>query len=407
MAGTYGLTIVLTFTGLGLVTALLIGAAGAQSMAANPWVNIFIGLMLVVFGLALLGLFELRLPSNLANHLNWQSNRHDGIVGVFFMGLTLTVVSFTCTAPFVGTLLAAAAGGAWTFPLLGMLVYSTTFALPFVLLAIFPRGLSALPRSGAWMNTLKVTFGFVELAAALKFFSNADLVWSGRLLSRPLVITLTVVILSLAGLYLLGKLRMKYELAVEHVGVGRLLAAIAFFGVSLYLLPGLFGASLGRFDAYLPPRLTTDAGLLTAVSASSGRESDFAWHDDDLDAALADARQAGKPILIDFTGYTCTNCREMEANVFPHEQVAPYLRRDFVLLRLYTDAAKTGFRWQRYQLNLTGTVALPTYAIITADEELLSHWSGMASVEAFVTFLEQGLAAFNSRREPYRGKASF
>jgi thiol:disulfide interchange protein len=400
MAALYGFAIIATFTGLGVAMALILGAAGAQSVAANPWVNLFIGGTFVVFALSLLGLFELRLPSGLLNYFNQQGTTRSGIAGVLFMGLTLTLVSFSCTAPFVGGLLAATSGGAWFFPIAGMLAFSTTFAIPFVVFAMFPRALESLPSSGQWMNGVKVTLGFVELAAALKFLSNADLIWGTQILSRTLALALTIVIFALAGLYLLGKLRLAHEAAVESIGSLRLLAAMAFFGLSMYLLPGLFGASLGLADAYLPPRQASDPNLFAARTAPDGEEaSEFDWYTDDIDAALRAGREAQKPVFVDFTGYTCTNCRDMEANVFPRNPVASQLRSDFVLLRLYTDDLPDGTEFQRYQLRLTGTTALPTYAVLDPkDEGVITKMSGTASVEEFAAFLQRGAAEFQDQR---------
>lgn len=390
MAVVYGLSIVGLFTGLGLLMAFLLGASGAQTIAANPWINLFIGLVFVVFALSLLGLFELRLPNGLLNFVNRQSNERSGYLGVVFMGTTLTLVSFSCTAPFVGTLLAATTVGQWNYPALGMVIFSATFALPFVLFALFPRGLSKLPASGSWMNTLKVVFGFIELAAAIKFLSNADLVWGWNLISRPLAIAVTAVILFLAGLYLLGKIRLSEDDAAQHIGAGRLVAAIAFLGVSLYLVPGLFGAPLNNLDAFLPPRKGTDMSLMTSFARSGAQNPDEGWFEE-IEPAFAEARSVGKPVFIDFTGYTCTNCRQMEANVFPHPDVARRFENDFVLLRLYTDDLDAGPDLQRYQLDLTGTVALPTYAIVDPhNNRLVARLSGMVPVERFVAFLGEG-----------------
>ena len=401
MAVVYGFAIVVIFTGLGVLMALLVGAAGAQSIAANPWVNLFVALVFIVFALSLLGLFELRLPSGLVNYFNRQGNERSGYTGVLFMGLTLTLISFSCTAPFVGGLLAATTGGEWAYPVLGMLVFSATFAFPFVLFALFPKGLQSLPRSGSWMNAVKVVLGFVELAAALKFLSNADLVWGWGLLSRPLAISISVVLFFLAGMYLLGKLPLAHEPDVQRIGTVRLLAAVAFFGLSLYLLPGLLGAPLGRLDAYLPPRQGDDVSLLAFASRTSengAEKGEFDWHED-IEAAYAEAKQEAKPVFIDFTGYTCTNCRDMEANVFPKPAVATRLRRDFVLLRLHTDDPERDQELQRYQLQLTGTVALPTYAVVHPEsEKLIVHHSGMASVADFAAFLETGAALFSDGR---------
>jgi len=394
MASVYGVSIVLTFTGLGLILALVVGAAGAQSIAANPWVNLFLAVVLIGFGLSLLGLYELRVPSGMLNYVNRQGNERQGYVGVLFMGLTLTLVSFSCTAPFVGGLLAATAGGEWSYPLLGMLVFSTTFALPFVLFALFPKALNSLPRSGAWMNLFKVVLGFVELAAAIKFLSNADLIWQWGMISRPLAISVTVVIFFLTGLYLLGKLHLLNEPAPEQVGVGRLLSSILFIGLSLYMLPGLFGAPLNKLDAYLPPRQATDVSLLSALPAGGGAH-DEGWIQDDIEAAFAAAQAQARPVFIDFTGYTCTNCREMEANVFPRPAVAERFARDFVLLRLYTDDLEKGDAALRYQLQLTGTVALPTYAVVHPESRrLISKTSGIMNADAFVAFLDSGTAGY-------------
>ena len=392
MAVVYGAAIVITFTGLGVLTALLVGAAGAQTIAANPWINLFIGAVFVVFALSLLGLFELRLPSSVLNFFNRQSSERGGYLGVLFMGLTLTLVSFSCTAPFVGGLLAATVQGQWAYPVVGMLLFSATFALPFFLFALFPKGLGALPQAGAWMNCVKVVLGFVELAAALKFLSNADLIWGWQIITRPLAIALIVVIFALAGLYLLGKLRLSHEPAVEQVGVMRLMVAIAFFGISLYMIPGLLGAPLNALDAYLPPRQGSDVSLIGfSTSPGTGTASHaFPWHEE-IAPAFEEARQSGKPVFVDFTGYTCTNCREMEANVFPRAEVASRLTSNFILLRLYTDDLDRGPDFQRYQLRTTGTVALPTYAIIDAtSERVLAKVSGIISPKNFVAFLDSG-----------------
>lgn len=400
-AGVYGLTIVGAFTGLGALAAALLGAAGAQSIAANPWVNLAIGAVLVAFGLSLLGLFELKLPSSLTNYLNRQSEEQSGYAGAVFMGLTLTVVSFSCTAPFVGGLLAAAAQGTWLYPVLGMLVFSGVLALPFVGFALFPEALERLPSSGGWMNALKGTLGFVELAAALKFFSNADLVWGGAVwLPRPLVIAFTIVLFALAGAYLLGTLRLSHDPPAEtprRVGVGRVLAATLFLGLALYMAPGLLGARLGSLDAYFPPRHATDVGRLPASNETETAAVDnLNWNQNDIDAAMAEAKETGTPVFVDFSGYTCTNCREMEANVFPTPAVAEHLRTDFVLLRLYTDDAEKGPALQRYQQETVGTVALPSYAVVTPEGTLTAQHSGMASPKAFDAFLEEGLSKLST-----------
>ncbi len=400
LASTYGISIVATFTVIGIVMAIVVGAAGAQTIASNPFVNLFIALVLVVFGLSLLGLFELRVPSGLLNRVHALGSSTGGHGGVIFMGLTLTLVSFSCTAPFVAGLLAAAAGGSWLFPVAGMVVYSATFATPFVLFALFPNALQRLPKSGSWMNVIKVVLGFVELAAAVKFFSNADLVWGWGLLSRPLGIAIILVLFFLAGLYLIGKLRLSHEPPVESIGAGRLIAATTFFVLSLYMLPGLLGSPLNALDAYLPPRQATDTGLFNMLGASPGSVpagADDGWHVDDIDAAVAEASERGLPIFVDFTGYTCTNCRAMETNVFPRAEVAERLANNFVRLKLYTDGPERGDEFHRYQLRLTGIVALPTYAVVAPDGETLIRRSfGMMNAERFAAFLDEGYNRFRS-----------
>jgi len=407
MALVYGLSIIVIFTGLGVLMAAVAGAAGAQLIATNPWINLFIGLVFVVFALSLLGLFELRLPYRFINYVNDSGTKKGGLLRVAFMGLTLTLVSFSCTAPFVGGLLAATAMNEWTWPITGMVAFSATFALPFVLFAMFPKWLSSLPKSGVWMNTVKVTLGFIELAAAFKFVSNADLVWGWGIVSRTLVISAWIVLFFLTGVYLLGKLRLSHEPPVETIGTGRLLVAIGFFGLSLYLLPGLLGAPLNSIDAYLPPRQATDVSLSSLVgSSASMRNLDgLDWHGNDdapaevvKSAALAQAATVGKPVFIDFSGYTCTNCRQMEANIFPDPAIADRLRDRFVLLRLFTDDAADGPALQKYQLELTGTVALPTYAVIDGNGHLLHRWMGVASSDEFSRFLDEAVERFDAGR---------
>ena len=395
MASLFGLAIIATFTLLGLVMAALVGAAGAQTIAANPWVNLFIALVLIGFGLSLLGFYELRLPASWLNFANRRSGAEGGPGGVIFMALTLTLVSFSCTAPFVGGLLAAAAGGTWLRPITGMIAFSAAFASPFVLLAVFPRLLTALPRSGVWMTAVKVTLGFVEIAAALKFLSNADLVWGFNLLSRPLAIALTVLILAGAALYLIGKLRVPAEPRRVAAGLGRIVFGIAFFALAAYLLPGALGAQRTAFDPYFPPRRAGDIAIL--APEKGGGDADEGWIVDDIDQALATGAAANKPVFVDFTGYSCTNCRQMESAVFPQPAVASLLEREFVRLKLYTDGQELGPDFQKYQLTLTGTVALPTYAVVSPNsEKLLGRVSGTLSVSEMESFLAAGVAAYGS-----------
>lgn len=389
----YGASIVITFTGIGVVMAVLVGAAGASSIASNPWVNLLIAAVLIGFALSLLGLFELRLPNALLNWVGGKGQSDTSWSGVLFMGLTLTLVSFSCTAPFVGGLLAAASGGTWAFPLFGMVAYSATFALPFVLLSLFPRALQSLPSSGSWMNSVKVILGFIELAAAIKFLSNADLVWRLGLLSRTLGIAIVLVLFFLAGMYLLGKLRLAHEEAIETLGVGRLFAASLFFVICLYLLPGLFGAPLPAFDAYLPPQLESNVSFSSLVGSGEESENvDENWFIDDIEGAFAAALDEQKPVFVDFSGWTCTNCRQMEATVFRDRAIVTRFEESFVTLRLYTDDLERGDEFHQFQMQLTGTPALPTFAIVSAaDRSLIVRSSALMSVEEFGAFLDSGL----------------
>ncbi|MDZ7771782.1 MAG: cytochrome c biogenesis protein CcdA [Balneolaceae bacterium] len=392
----FGLAIVVTFTLMGALLALLVGASGANRFAANPWVNLFIAAMLVVFALSLLGAFELRLPHQLTNWLNRQSNESSGLLGVLFMALTISAVSFSCTAPFVGGVLAATAGGEWFYPIVGMAAFSAAFASPFVVLALFPRWMESLPKSGSWMNVVKVLLGFVELAAAVKFLSNADLVLGWGLVSRPLAIAAWIAIFLMAGLYVLGVYTLKHEPEKKKVGAGRIMLALPMLLFCFYLLPGLLGANLGIWDAWLPPKQASDVSVvrsLAMMGGGAGAIENEGWSED-YQASLERARAEGRPIFIDFTGYTCTNCRDMEANVFPLAEIQQRFDR-MEKVKLYTDDGQHGLARQKFQLQMTGTVALPTYVVIDpASEEVLIQHTGMASPERFRDFLDRGLARF-------------
>ena len=403
----FGVAIVATFTILGALLALVIGASGANQFASNPWVNLMITAVLVVFALSLLGAFELRLPYQLTNWLNKQSNEKSGAAGVLFMALTISAVSFSCTAPFVGGVLAATAGGQWFYPIIGMIGFSAAFASPFVLFALFPRWLESLPKSGSWMNVVKVLLGFIELAAAFKFLSNVDLVWGWGLISRPLVIAAWITIFLLAGLYILGFIVLKHEEKPQKIGTGRLLLAIPCFLFSFYLIPGLLGTSLGIWDAWLPPKQATDVSVVASLATvgGGGGTQEEQWSDD-YQASVESATQNSEPVFIDFTGYTCTNCRAMEANVFP----APPVQEHFAsmeLVRLYTDGGEDGPENQKFQFEFTGTVALPTYVIVDpSTQKILAKQVGYTQKKEFVEFLKRGLTKFKAS-EPQAIKRSF
>lgn len=389
----FGVSIVGTFTLLGVLLSLVIGASGAGQFASNPWVNLIIGLVFIVFAVSLLGMFELQLPYQVTNFLNRKSQSSSGFAGLLFMGLTISAVSFSCTAPFVGGVLAATASGEWFYPILGMIGFSAAFSLPFVFFAMFPQAMQSLPKSGSWMNTVKVMLGFVELAAAFKFISNADLVWQWGVVTRPLTIAFWIVIATMAALYLLGKITMPKDYEPQKPGFGGFLTGMAFLSFAVYLLPGLMGASLGIWDAWLPPKQPTDVSLIGSIAAGKPVLEDETWTKD-YEGALQSAAVSGKPVLIDFTGYTCTNCRAMEANVFPLPEIAERFAA-FEKVQLYTDDGVTGPEHQLFQFKLTGTVALPTYAVVDpASGQLLAKLSGYSNAEDFAAFLDRGLKKY-------------
>jgi thiol:disulfide interchange protein len=388
-AGIYGGGIIVAFTGLGLLLALIYGATGINRFAANPFVNLLVAGLFIAFALDLLGAWEMRLPWQLVSRVNAESQRR-GIAGLLFMGVAFAVTTFTCTVPFVGTLLVSAASGEWTRPIVGMLAFSTMFALPFFVLALFPSLLRSLPKSGGWMGSFKVMLGLVELGAALKFMSNADLVWQLGLLQRSVVIAAWIALAMLGALHLLGLLRLPFE-AVDRtdnrIGIGRMLGGGAFAAIALFLLPGLFERPVGAFDAFLPPR--DYSGGATASASFNTKEP--VWLAD-YEHAQAEAVATGRNIFVDFTGYTCTNCRWMEANVFTEHAIRSRLDQ-YVLVRLYTDGRGERYVFnQRLQLERFGTVALPFYAILGPDGATIETFPGLTRKSAeFAAFLDVGL----------------
>ncbi|MCC7492372.1 MAG: thioredoxin family protein [Fimbriimonadaceae bacterium] len=380
LAASYGLGIVVMYTTFGLLLAATMGASGVQRIAASPVLNLGFAALFVFFALSLFGVFELQLPERWVNIANQKSGA-GGYLGAGFMGLTLTLAAFTCTVQFVGGVLVWAANGEYLWPILGMLAFSTAFALPFFLLALFPQYLATLPRSGGWLETTKITLGWIEVAAAVKFVSNADLVWGWRILSRELVLGLWAMVGLLVTLYLAGWLPMGH--GASHIGRGRRVTAGVFAALTLWLLWGLSGARLAQdLEALLPP-------------ADYGRNPRLVAHEawiEDLDQAKAAARAAGRPLFLDFTGVTCTNCRWMEQNVFTRPEVAERLAR-LTLTRLYTDTGARQREYRELQERAYQTASLPFYAVVTADGQTLATFDGLTRDPAkFVAFLDQGLA---------------
>ncbi len=401
-AALYSLGIVLTFTLLGFALTFLFGLGGINRLAASPIVNLGIAAVFVVFALSLFGALEIRLPSSWTTYLDKKASATGGVIGIFLMALTFSLVSFTCTVPFVGTLMVAAVQGDFLWSLLGITAFAVVFATPFFLLALFPSWLQALPRSGSWMSSVKVTMGFLELAAALKFISNVDLVFQWELITRPVFITVWLSIALVTCFYLLGWFHFEYESPNPPLGVVRILSVIFFGAVAIYLFRGLFGFPLGELDAFLPPR---DYGNPASIAALGGHsESNEPEWLTDYQAALDVARRENRPLFVDFTGYTCTNCRWMESNVFTLPEVRKRFAQ-FVLVRLYTDGPELEHQENlRFEEERFGTIALPYYAVVSPQDEIIVTFPGLTRVvEDFVGFLDRGLLGVVSSKGPVEG----
>lgn len=382
----YVLGIIATFTILGLILAITLGASGANQLASNPWVNLFIGALFTYFALSLFGMYEIQLPASLRNLFQKQEGR-GGYVGTLFMAVTFTLTSFTCTVQFVGLLLVAATQGHWFWPMLGMVIFSTAFAFPFFFLALFPQYLSSMPKSGGWLNSVKVVLGFLEMAAAFKFFSNTDLVWNWQIFTHSTVLAIWAILMFITGIYLLGKIQLPHDSKLEKLSVPRMMLSVFFLTFALYLSSGLFGRPIhGLIYSYLPPKLTEQEGKLT--EADGGEE--FLWYTE-LEDAFVEANTVGKNIFVDFTGYTCTNCRWMESNIFTKEEVKKRFQH-YVLVRLYTDGGNNYREKQQYEIDRFGTAALPYYIILSPEDDVLGKFPGMTrNLDEFLDFLDKGI----------------
>ena len=385
----YTLGIIATFSILGFILALTLGASGANQLASNPWVNLFIAGLFIYFALSLFGMYEIEVPAKLRQFSLKQEGR-GGVIGTLFMAFTFTLTSFTCTVQFVGLLLVAASQGQWFWPMIGMIVFSAAFAFPFFFLALFPQYLAKMPKSGGWLNAVKVVMGFLELAAAFKFLSNTDLVWGWGFFSHNAVLAVWAVLMLLVGFYLLGKIQLPHDSPLVSVSVPRLMFSAAFLTFGLYLTSGLFGQRIhGIIYAYLPPVVQGDTGAVSTNGNSMVEE--FKWYRD-LDEGLMVAKETGKPVFIDFTGYTCTNCRWMEANIFTKREVKDRFN-EMILVQLYTDGGPNHRENQEYEIERFGTAALPFYVIITPYDEIISTFPGMTrDLNNFLDFLDEGLA---------------
>ena len=378
-ASLYALGIVFIFTTLGLLLSFTLGASGAGDLAANPWINIFIASLFIYLAFSLFGYYEIQTPSFIRQFSINQESR-GGVIGILFMSLTFTLTSFTCTVAFVGALLATASQGAVFWPIIGMLSFSLAFASPFFLLALFPQYLSKLPKSGGWLNSVKVIMGFLEIAAAFKFISNVDLVWNWGVFDRNMVLFIWAVIFVLMGLYLLGLIKMPFDSPIKKWSFTRISFCLIFLLIGVYLSTGLFNNNKvhGLVESYLPP------------------DKQEKWIEN-LDEGYILAKELNKPIFIDFTGYTCTNCRWMEINIFEEEDVK-LLFENFVLVKLYTDGKEDIHKKNRkLEIDRFGTAALPYYVILSPDDKVLGTFPGMdPNKNNFIKFLNNSKEKFDN-----------
>lgn len=380
-ATVFCLGIVLLFTLLGLGATAVAGPFGAVKLGGSVWVNGFIAALFFLFGLSLLGAFEITLPSSLLTKLNTASGR-GGYMGALVMGLAFSLTSFACVGPFMGTLLAASVqGGSWQ-PTVGMIGFAAGLATPFFGLALFPSALARLPRSGHWMLRVKVVMGFVVIAASLKYLSNVDQVLQLGILTRDRFLALWFVFFLLPGLYLLGFLRLEGVKRDEDLGLGRMLVASLLVAFAVTLLPGVFGGRLGELEAILPPP-TAESGVFAASQLSKQK-----WLKDDYRAALQLAKQEQKLVLVNFTGHACTNCHWMKANMFSRATVDEALS-GLVLVDLFTDGTDAASEFnQKLQDEKFRSVALPYYAILTPDGQIIAQFEGLTRNESeFISFL--------------------
>lgn len=427
-AAIYGLSIIAIYVILGLCITVLFGADALNSLATNGVFNLLFFVLLVIFAASFLGAFELNLPNHWANKLDERSEK-SGWLGIFFMSATLSLVSFSCTGPIIGTLLVqAAVSGALLGPAVGMLGFSLALAIPFTLFAAFPGLLASLPKSGGWLNGVKVVLGFLELALALKFLSNVDLAYHWHWFDREVFLVLWIVIFALLGIYLLGKLKLSHDSELAFVPVPRLFLAIITFAFALYMVPGLWGAPLKSISAFLPPQATQDFDLYTPAITMSGTATDtikrkYADLFDkpagqnpffDYRQGLAYAQKVHKPVMIDFTGHACVNCRKMEANVWTDPAVMPVIRDRYVLIQLYVDdktalpesymskySGKTvntlGAANSELQASRFNSNSQPFYVLMdpTTEKPLVEPQGANYNAAEYLNYLNSGLAVFH------------
>lgn len=424
----YGISIILVYVALGLLITLIFGASALNEAASSATFNLLFFMALIIFGISFLGAFEITLPASLVNKMDERSNQN-GFIGLFFMAFTLALVSFSCTGPIIGTLLVdAVSKGSYLGPAIGMLGFSSALAIPFTLFAIFPSWLKEMPKSGGWLNTVKVSLGFLEIALAFKFLSNVDLAYHWNIFDRDIFLIIWIVVFGFWGLYLLGKIRLAHDNEIGFLSLPRLFFSMIVLGFTIYMIPGLWGAPLKPLSAWLPPQTTQDFDLYSSKTSASaeaetpGKKYAGLFHAPhglnafyDYEEGLAFAKSVNKPILIDFTGWSCVNCRKMEASVWPEKEVLKRLKEDYVLISLYVDD-KTGLaenekytssfsgkniktigqKWSDFQASAFGTNSQPYYVIAGHDgKPLVSPQAFNLDIDNYIDFLNSGKLAFD------------
>ncbi|MDE5820968.1 MAG: thioredoxin family protein [Paramuribaculum sp.] len=406
----YGTGIIVIYLVLGLAITLIFGASKLNDLATNAVFNLIFFLLLVAFAISFFGAFDIKLPSKWSNGVDSKAEKTTGLISIFFMAFTLVLVSFSCTGPIIGTLLVEAASvGDITGPAIGMGAFALALAIPFTLFAIFPSWLKDMPRSGGWLNSVKVVLGFLELALSLKFLSVADLAYGWGILDREVFVSLWIVIFILLGMYLLGKIRFSHDSPLEYVSIGRFFMALISFSFAMYLVPGLWGAPLKSVSAFVPPLYTQDFNLY-----AGGQFKEF----DDYDEGMRFAAESGRPVLIDFSGYGCVNCRKMEGAVFDTEVISDIIKKDFVLIKLMVDdkqALETpvtvvengknvklttvGEKWSYLQRSKFAANSQPYYVMLdNSGDALAAPYYYDENVEKFGNWLELGVEHYGNKR---------
>jgi thiol:disulfide interchange protein len=410
----YAGSIIFIYVALGLLVTIIFGSDALNDLASNGFFNMLFFIIFLIFAISFFGAFEITLPSSFINKADSASDK-GGLIGIFFMAFTLSLVSFSCTGPIIGTLLVeAASGSSFLGPAAGMTGFAFALALPFALFAMFPGWLNSLPKSGGWLNTVKVSLGFIELALAFKFLSNVDLAYHWNFLHREIFIVIWIILSAMWGFYLLGKLRFSHDSDVPHISISRLLFAIVAFSFSLYLVPGIWGAPLKLISGFPPPEFYKE--WKTTTSESECPHNLTCFHD--YAEGMRYAKSQNKPVMIDFTGWSCVNCRKMEDNVWSDPKVLSHLTRDYVLISLYVDDKQdlpqdeqtispttgkkiktTGNKWSDMQAHIYNTNSQPYYVLLDNKEKILAQPRGYTpDIKDYLSFLDEGLCRYQKRK---------